>query len=59
MNFIGRILYLIIGIILFGSWLYMDDRLKGVVFFWAFPIIGLLLICVAIFAGSDKTNEKK
>jgi hypothetical protein len=49
-----RLILFFVGILLLGSWLIMDNRLKGVVFFWAFPLIGVLCIILALVIKGDK-----
>lgn len=56
-SFLFRLIYFIVGVLMIGIWIPMDARLKGVVFFWIFPIIGFGLIFLSIFGGRDKKEE--
>ena len=56
-NILNRMLGLIIAIIFLGSWLIMPSDLKGVVFFWAFPIIGILGLVAFLFGAQDDKKD--
>jgi hypothetical protein len=54
----NKLLSLIAGLaILILWWIYFDDRLKGVVFFWFIPFFGVVLILASI-GYYDKDSNK-
>jgi hypothetical protein len=56
-NLLNRLLGLIIAIIFLGGWLIMPNKLKGVVFFWSFPIVGILGLGAFLFGSQDDKKE--
>lgn len=53
-----RIVAFLTGSLFLGSWLFMDESLKGVVFFWSFPLFGLYLIISSIFSRNSGDDNK-
>jgi|688.fasta_scaffold08620_3 hypothetical protein len=56
-NLLNRLLGLIVAVIFLGGWLYLPNNIKGVVFFWSFPIIGIVGLFAFLFG--DINNRKK
>lgn len=46
-----------LGVLIFYLWLRMPSNLKGVVFFWAFPILGLVLIFGGLASFFEKDED--
>lgn len=50
-----RLIYFILGVVILYSWGFnLDNRLKGVVFFWFIPLLGLGLLAGALGSHSKK-----
>ncbi|MCH4551993.1 hypothetical protein [Aestuariibaculum lutulentum] len=45
------------GVFIFYLWLRMPSNLKGVVFFWAFPLLGIYLIIGGIVSLFKKDED--
>jgi hypothetical protein len=56
-NLVNRVLGLFVAIIFLGGWLYLPNKLKGVVFFWVFPIIGVFGLFAFLFGDTNKKNK--
>jgi len=58
MNCLFRLLLFCSGLLILFLWyVYLDDRLKGVVFFWFIPLLGGFLIIASIAEGGDKEKD--